>query len=167
MCQRNLKNYWNFPETITCSAMLILAAWASYNGRGAHAEEAKTKGEAVSGPVAEGKGASLPRLPYSEKALEPVISARTMEFHYGKHHKAYVDKVHELLKGSPLAMQPLEDIVKASFGKPDQVTLFNNAAQVWNHDFYWKSIRPKGGGNPKGEMMKNYCSGKCVVWLEY
>src|SRR5436190_1647524 len=89
------------------------------------------------------KSISLPPLPYPEDALAPVISARTLSFHHGKHHKAYVDKVNELVQGTELEGQSLEKIVMASAGKSDKTELFNNAAQAWNHDFYWHSLSPK------------------------
>jgi Fe-Mn family superoxide dismutase len=85
---------------------------------------------------------TLPPLPFAENALEPVISARTISFHYGKHHKGYVDNCNKLIQNTPYAKMTLEQIVLASANKPDQITIFNNAAQAWNHDFYWKSLRP-------------------------
>lgn len=91
---------------------------------------------------------SLPPLPYAENALDPYISAQTIGFHYGKHHQGYVNKLNELVAGTPLAEQSLEAVIQASAGKADQVAIFNNAAQVWNHTFYWNSLRPKGGGKP-------------------
>jgi Fe-Mn family superoxide dismutase len=94
------------------------------------------------------KSISLPPLPYPEDALAPVISARTLSLHHGKHHKAYVDKVNELIQGTELEGQSLERIVIATSGKSDKTELFNNAAQAWNHDFYWRSLKPKGGGKP-------------------
>jgi Fe-Mn family superoxide dismutase len=87
----------------------------------------------------------LPPLPYEKNALEPHISAETLEFHYGKHHKTYVDKLNGLVEGSDLADAPLEDIIKKSEGG-----VFNNAAQVWNHTFYWNCLSPNGGGEPSG-----------------
>jgi Fe-Mn family superoxide dismutase len=90
----------------------------------------------------------LPALPYPENALEPVISAKTVGFHYGKHHKTYVETTNKLIAGTELADMPLDDIVRATAGKPDRVTIFNNAAQVWNHNFYWQCLKPKGGGAP-------------------
>ena len=93
----------------------------------------------------------LPPLPYAENALEPVISARTIGFHYGKHHQGYVNKLNKLVTGTPLADQPLEAVVKAT-ANPDQTAIFNNAAQVWNHTFYWNSLKPKGGGKPTGAL---------------
>jgi superoxide dismutase, Fe-Mn family len=97
---------------------------------------------------------TLPPLPYDAKALEPHISANTLSFHHGKHHKAYVDKTNELIAGTPLAGASLEDIIKASAKDPSKAVLFNNAAQVWNHTFYWNSMKPNGGGAPKGEIGK-------------
>jgi superoxide dismutase, Fe-Mn family len=91
---------------------------------------------------------ALFRLPYPEDALAPVISARTLGFHHGKHHKGYVDKVNELVEGTEFEGQALERIVISASGKPERAELFNNAAQAWNHAFYWRSMRPKGGGRP-------------------
>ena len=92
----------------------------------------------------------LPKLPYAENALEPHISAKTMSFHYGKHHAGYVSKLNELAKGTPHEKQPLEEVIRV-LGK-EKGPLFNNAAQVWNHTFFWNSMRPKGGGQPNGEL---------------
>ena len=95
---------------------------------------------------------SLPALPWGENALEPVISAKTISFHYGKHHKTYVENANKLIVGTELADLPLDQIVRATAGKADRVGIFNNAAQAWNHDFYWKSLRPKGGGEPPSAL---------------
>ena len=95
---------------------------------------------------------SLPRLPYAETALEPVISARTLGFHYGKHHKTYVDTLNKLVAGTEFADQPLEAIIRATAKKPDQAKIFNNAAQAWNHAFYWRCLKPKGGGEPPAAL---------------
>jgi Fe-Mn family superoxide dismutase len=95
---------------------------------------------------------TLPPLPYSDDALSPAISAQTIGFHYGKHHQGYVNNLNTLVAGTPLADQSLEAVVKATAGKADQATIFNNAAQVWNHTFYWNSLRPKGGGKPGGAL---------------
>lgn len=89
----------------------------------------------------------LPELNYSKDALAPHISAETIEYHYGKHHKAYVDKLNTLIENTPFAEQDLELIVKTSEGG-----VFNNAAQIWNHTFYWNSLTPNGGGEPTGEL---------------
>jgi len=90
----------------------------------------------------------LPPLPWSENALDPVISAKTISFHYGKHHKTYVDNVNKMIAGTDLADLPLEKIVTATAGKADKAGIFNNAAQVWHHTFSWNSLSPKGGGAP-------------------
>jgi Fe-Mn family superoxide dismutase len=96
---------------------------------------------------------ALPPLPYAEGALDPVISARTMSFHYGKHHRAYVDNLSKALADAPdLAALKLEEIITASAGNADRTGIFNNAAQAWNHTFYWHSMRPKGGGEPTGKL---------------
>ena len=91
---------------------------------------------------------TLPKLPYEENALEPVISARTLSFHHGKHHAGYVEKLNELIEGSPYADRPLDEVVTRSAKDPAAKAIFNNAAQTWNHDFYWRSMQPKGGGTP-------------------
>ena len=90
----------------------------------------------------------LPPLPYAENALEPVISAKTLSFHYGKHHKAYVDNLNKLIAGTDYSALSLEEIIKGTVGRPERVAIFNNAAQIWNHTFYWNSLSPKGGGEP-------------------
>ncbi|MGB0188278.1 MAG: superoxide dismutase [Fe] [Aequoribacter sp.] len=89
----------------------------------------------------------LPTLPYAKDALEPHISAETLEFHYGKHHQTYVDKLNGLVDGTDMASKSLEDIVKTSEGG-----VFNNAAQVWNHTFYWNCLSPNGGGDATGAI---------------
>ena len=90
---------------------------------------------------------TLPELPYAKDALAPHISAETIEFHYGKHHQTYVDKLNGLVEGTEMASQSLEDIVKSSEGG-----VFNNAAQVWNHTFYWNCLSPNGGGVATGPV---------------
>lgn len=95
---------------------------------------------------------ALPALPYEEKALEPMISARTLSFHHGRHHAGYVTKLNELVEGSPYAGRPLDEVVMRAAGDPAAKTVFNNAAQAWNHDFYWRSMRPRGGGTPSGAL---------------
>jgi Fe-Mn family superoxide dismutase len=96
----------------------------------------------------------LPPLPYAQDALAPVISAQTMSFHYGKHHKAYVDNLNKLVAGTDLAEKPLEAVIAAAAGKADKAGLFNNAAQIWNHTFFWNSLKPGGGGAPGGAVAK-------------
>jgi superoxide dismutase, Fe-Mn family len=94
----------------------------------------------------------LPPLPYSEDALTPVISARTIGFHYGKHHKGYVDTLNTLLVGTELTELPLEKIIAETAGKADKAAIFNSASQAWNHAFYWRSLRPTGGGEPPAAL---------------
>jgi Fe-Mn family superoxide dismutase len=94
----------------------------------------------------------LPTLPYPEDALDPYVSARTLSFHYGKHHRAYVDKLNELVKGTDLSGRPLTEIIKTTAGDGKRVAIFNNAAQTWNHSFFWSCMKPKGGGVPSGEL---------------
>ncbi len=89
----------------------------------------------------------LPPLPYSLDALQPHISKETLEYHYGKHHQAYVTNLNNLIKGTEFENATLEDIVKKASGG-----VFNNAAQVWNHSFYWNTLSPKGGGAPSGAI---------------
>jgi Fe-Mn family superoxide dismutase len=91
---------------------------------------------------------ALPPLPYAENALEPVISARTVGFHYGKHHKGYLDNLNKLVVGTKFADLSLEQIVIGSAGQPELSAIFNNSAQAWNHAFYWQSMSPSGGGHP-------------------
>jgi Fe-Mn family superoxide dismutase len=95
---------------------------------------------------------TLSPLPFAEGALAPVISANTLGFHYGKHHKAYVDNLNNLVKGGEFEGQSLEAIIKATAGKADKAGVFNNAAQVWNHTFYWNCLKPNGGGKPTGRI---------------
>jgi Fe-Mn family superoxide dismutase len=97
----------------------------------------------------------LPPLPYDQGALAPVISLNTLSFHYGKHHKAYVDNLNKLIVGTEFANSSLEEIVKKSAGVPAKQAIFNNAAQVWNHTFYWNSMKPNGGGQPSGALGKS------------
>jgi Fe-Mn family superoxide dismutase len=89
----------------------------------------------------------LPALPYEKNALEPHISAETLEYHYGKHHATYVTKLNGLVEGTDMASKSLEEVVKNSDGG-----VFNNAAQIWNHTFYWNSLSPAGGGEPSGAL---------------
>jgi len=97
---------------------------------------------------------ALPALPYPQNALDPVISANTLGFHYGKHHKTYVDTLNKLIASTELADMSLEQIVKATSGKSDHTAIFNNAAQAWNHTFYWRSMKPQGGGEPPASVKR-------------
>ena len=96
----------------------------------------------------------LAPLPYADDALAPVISANTINFHYGKHHKGYVDNLNKLVAGTKFADMSLEKIISETAGKADKTAIFNNAAQSWNHTFYWRSLTPKGGGEPPAVLEK-------------
>ena len=89
----------------------------------------------------------LPALPYDRTALEPHISGETIDFHYGKHHKTYVDNLNKMIEGTEFADMALEDIIRKAQGG-----MFNNAAQIWNHTFYWNCLKPHGGGEPAGKL---------------
>lgn len=94
----------------------------------------------------------LPPLPYAQDALTPYISAETLAFHYGKHHQTYVTNLNNLTKDGPLAETSLEDVIMQTADDPAKAGLFNNAAQVWNHTFYWNGMTPGGGGAPTGDV---------------
>jgi Fe-Mn family superoxide dismutase len=96
----------------------------------------------------------LPPLPYAQDALAPYVSAKTMSFHYGKHHQAYVDNLNKLIAGTAWAGQPLEKIIRGTAGAADTAAIFNNAAQDWNHTFFWQSMKAGGGGKPTGDLLK-------------
>ncbi|MFP5213137.1 MAG: superoxide dismutase [Acidobacteriota bacterium] len=95
---------------------------------------------------------TLPDLPYAKDALEPHISAKTLEFHHGKHHKTYVDMANKLLEGTDLAGQDSETIIKKVAGDASKTPIFNNVAQAWNHSFFWNCLKPNGGGAPTGAI---------------
>ena len=95
---------------------------------------------------------SLPPLPYAESDLEPVISAKTLSFHHGKHHRAYVENVNKLIAGTEFADLPLDRIVTIAADVAEHVNIFNNAAQAWNHCFYWHCLSPEGGGEPPSAL---------------
>lgn len=96
----------------------------------------------------------LPPLPYPDTALEPHISAKTLQFHHGKHHASYVKALNELIKSTPYETQNLEAIIRDTAGAKDKAKIFNNAAQHWNHSFFWKCLAPKAGGRPAGELAR-------------
>jgi Fe-Mn family superoxide dismutase len=97
---------------------------------------------------------TLPPLPYKDDALAPFITANTLSFHYGKHHKAYVDNLNKLAEGKRYGTMSLEDVVKASAKEAADAGIFNNAAQIWNHTFYWNSMKQGGGGTPSGKLLE-------------
>ncbi|MBA4249636.1 MAG: superoxide dismutase [Fe] [Candidatus Puniceispirillum sp.] len=95
---------------------------------------------------------TLPNLPYAQNALEPHISEKTISFHYGKHHQGYLNMLNKLIEGTDYATMTLDDVMKNSHGRVEDTAIFNNSAQVWNHTFYWNSMKPNGGGNPQGKL---------------
>ncbi|WP_250296002.1 superoxide dismutase [Wolbachia endosymbiont of Oedothorax gibbosus] len=96
---------------------------------------------------------TLPELPYDKTALEPYISAKTLDFHYDKHHKGYLNKLNELVENTDYQHVKIEEIITKVHGNSDKVPIFNNAAQVWNHTFYWNSMKKNGGGKPKDSSL--------------
>ena len=106
---------------------------------------------------------SLPELPYGKDALAPHISSNTLDFHYGKHHKTYVDNLNKLITGTDLAEKSLEEIIKFSVGDSAKAGIFNNAAQIWNHSFYWQCLKKSGGGSPTGAIAAKINA----VWESY
>jgi superoxide dismutase, Fe-Mn family len=94
----------------------------------------------------------LPPLPYDYEALAPHLSADTLKFHHDKHHAGYVTNLNKMVEGTDMAGMSLEDVIKATYNNPDKAGIFNNAAQVWNHTFYWNCMKPSGGGTPTGEL---------------
>jgi len=95
---------------------------------------------------------TLPDLPFNKNSLTPHISEQTIEFHYGKHHNAYVEKTNKLIEGTDLEGKDLETIIKKTANDISKTAIFNNAAQVWNHSFYWQCMKPGGGGTPSGTI---------------
>ena len=95
---------------------------------------------------------SLPELPFAKDALAPVISSNTLDFHHGKHHNAYVDNLNKLLAGTELETKSLEEIIQIAAKDAAKAGIFNNAAQVWNHSFYWQCLKKGGGGAPAGKI---------------
>lgn len=96
----------------------------------------------------------LPPLPYADNALDPVISSRTIGIHYGKHHKTYVENLNKLITGTEFSDLTLQEIISATTSQTDKVGIYNTAAQIWNHTFYWNSLSPKGGGEPPVALKK-------------
>ena len=106
---------------------------------------------------------SLPDLPFAKDALAPFISANTLDFHHGKHHKAYVDNLNKLIAGTDLEKKSLEEIIKIAAQDSAKAGIFNNAAQIWNHSFYWQCLKKSGGGTPTGAIAAKINS----VWGGY
>ena len=105
----------------------------------------------------------LPDLPYPADALAPTMSEETFSYHHGKHHAAYIKNLNRMTEGTELANQSLEQIIADSAGEASRQGLFNNAAQAWNHDFFWKSMSPDGGGEPSGEALADALAGEIAA----
>jgi len=114
----------------------------------------------IAGPASaqSGLAPALPPLPYAQNALAPLLSENTLSFHYGKHHQTYLNNLIKLIPGTEFEKSSLEEMIRKTSGRADQVAIFNNAAQVFNHSFYWKSMKPGGGGEPKGRIMERIAS---------
>lgn len=140
-----LKNITNAGSAATILGVSALLAQTGCKSLFNNNQPAITKGENMT--------ISLPELPYARNALAPHISEETLNYHYGKHHQAYVTNLNKLIEGTDLAKKSLEDIIKISEKDATKVGVFNNAAQVWNHTFYWHSMKPKGGGKPSGKVL--------------
>lgn len=126
--------------------ILMLLAGIAFAAGG---EQAETPPATIAGSPA----FTLPQLPYQHEALEPYISSRTMSFHYSKHHQAYLDNLNKLVPGTEFAGLSLEEIIRKTADARDNSPIFNNAAQVWNHTFFWQSMKAGGGGKPTGKML--------------
>ncbi len=139
----------------------LAAGGAAFGGRISFAGAQQTAGKpespiypALNNKAEKASSQGLPPLPYAENALEPVISAKTLGFHYGKHHKGYVGNLKKLVAGTEFEDLSLEKIITRTAGKADKTAIFNNAAQTWNHTFYWRSLKPKGGGEPPAVLKR-------------
>jgi Fe-Mn family superoxide dismutase len=138
---------------LMAGAVGVVAAGGILASRTAQAQSAAPATAPAAAPAAAPAGNHvLPALPYAENALDPIISARTVSFHYGKHHAGYVTKLNDLLKGTDLVSLSLEELIKKTAGDASRSAIFNNAAQIWNHTFYWNSLKPAGGGAPQGKL---------------
>ena len=134
----------NFIKNTFISGTFLLAA-CKLNFLNSRSFQSKNSGEKM-------QKIELPNLPYAKDALAPHISENTINFHYGKHHQAYVTNLNNLIAGTDLEGKTLEEIIKISHAE-NKAGIFNNSAQVWNHTFYWNSMKPNGGGKPNGEVL--------------
>jgi len=142
------------PTRITRRTLLIASAGITTLAGAMTGATAYAAAEPTPAPASPSGPFSLPPLPYPENALDPVISSTTLGFHYGKHHRAYVDNLNKAVVGTPLADLSLEQVVKTTYGVADKTGIYNNASQDWNHGFYWKSLRPQGGGAPPAALQR-------------
>jgi len=151
-----MKNNDNvFARRDLLTGAVALAASAGVAGSAAAHTAAHTGADSAASGTSIGARApfELMPLPYAEGALDPLVSPLTVSFHHGKHHKGYVDNLNRLVAGTGLENRSLEAVVTTAYQDPNQRALFNNAAQVWNHDFYWNSMAPDGGGKPTGDLL--------------
>jgi len=141
------------PRAWSRRRMLVVTGGAAAAFAGAALLPARTVNAAPAAAAGTtGAPFALPELPWAPDALAPVISAQTMGFHHGKHHKAYVDNLNKLVAGTDMAGMSIEQIVVETAGKADKAGIFNNAAQVWNHTFFWNSLKPHGAGGPSEKL---------------
>ncbi|HLQ12787.1 MAG TPA: superoxide dismutase [Steroidobacteraceae bacterium] len=139
------------PTRLNRRDLLLATAAVAAFGRGGLARAAESPAAAAA-PQAPAGPFSLPPLPYAENALDPLISANTLGIHHGKHHQAYVDNLNKAVAGTPYADMKLEAIIAATYGVAERTAVYNNAAQHWNHSFYWRSLRAQGGGEPPAAL---------------
>ena len=145
-------------QALSVGAAALVAQRIAAQDGAAHPKEAAHAKEPAAAPTPAAAAAALPAaleqppLPYAQNALEPTISANALSYHYGKHHKAYFEKTNTLVQGTPLAGKSLEDVVKGAAKNKALGKLFNNAAQAWNHNFYWQSMKPHAGGAPPAAL---------------
>jgi superoxide dismutase, Fe-Mn family len=155
MPEFKMKNSKGLDRRYFMKMAALAAGTAAFAGRISFAGAQQTAGKpgspvylALNNKSERTSSQKLSSLPYAKNTLEPVISAQTLEFHYGKHHKGYFDTLKKLIAGTEFADLSLEEIIIQTADKADKTAIFNNAAQTWNHTFYWHSLKPKGGGEP-------------------
>ncbi len=149
-----------YPAHLTRRDLLLATAGVAALGRSGLARAAASPTAAAGAatppampaPKAPSGPFSLPPLPYADNALDPVISANTLGIHHGKHHQAYVDNLNKAVAGTPFADMTLEAIIAATYGVAERTAIYNNAAQHWNHSFYWRSLKAQGGGEPPAAL---------------
>jgi Fe-Mn family superoxide dismutase len=147
-----------YPASLSRRDLLLATAGLATLGSGGLTRAAESPASApvtpaaAAAPKAPSGPFSLPALPYADFALDPVISANTLGFHHGKHHQAYVDNLNKAVAGTPFAEMKLEAIIAATYGVAERTAIYNNAAQHWNHSFYWRSLRAQGGGEPPAAL---------------
>ena len=146
----------NYPpkmqEKMSITRRKFLRASVAAVGMIASAPVAAHASQTINNPNEADMTFTLPDLPYAKDALEPYISAQTFDFHHGKHHNAYVTKLNDAVKDSEMASLSLEEIIMKTAGDASKAGVFNNAAQIWNHTFFWNSMAPNGGGAPTGAI---------------